>query len=142
VTDALIRGAGAAVAVWGAVVLALYGVFMTPVRVGDVLVPVALVLAIAGNALLMRFARTVTGSRLFALVPGAIWIVITFVAAGRTTEGDLVLFQSNWVATAYLFVGSATVTVMGYRIVSRPPPPPPVEDPRDHDAGVAETRRS
>ena len=59
--------------------------------------------------------------------------MITFAASGRTTEGDLVLYQSNWVATAYLFAGAATITVAGYRIMAARPRPKPPQDPRDHD---------
>lgn len=132
-TDALIRGAGLAVGVWGAIVLATYGVFITPLRVGTVLVPVAIVLAVAGNLLLIRFVYQVTGNRLLALVPGFVWIAITFAASARTTEGDLVLYQSNWVATVYLFAGSAAVTVAGYRVMTRAPRAAP---PVDHGDGA------
>ena len=104
--------------------LAVYGVFITPFRVGAVLVPVALVFAVVGNLVLIWFAHGVTRNRWLALLPGAIWLVITFAASGRTTEGDLVLYQSNWVATAYLFAGAATITVAGYRILTAAPPPP------------------
>ena len=68
--DAALRGAGAAVAAWGAVVLAVYGAFITPLRVGTVLVPVALVFAVVGNLMLIWFAHEVTRNRWLALVPG------------------------------------------------------------------------
>ena len=119
--DAALRGAGAAVAAWGAVVLAVYGAFVTPLRVGTVLVPVALVFAIVGNLMLIWFAHEVTRNRWLALLPGGIWLIITIAASDRTTEGDLVLYQSNWVATAYLFAGAATITVAGYRVLTRHP---------------------
>jgi hypothetical protein len=123
VIDWVLRGVGVAVAVWGAIVVALYGAFLTPLRWGTALVPVALLLAVVGNLLLIRFAYEVTGNRWLALVPGAIWLVISFTAAGRTTEGDLVLLQANWVATGYLLAGAATITVAAYRVMTRPPAP-------------------
>jgi hypothetical protein len=130
--DAALRGAGAAVAAWGAVILAVYGVFITPLRVGTVLVPVALAFAVVGNLTLIWFAQQVTRNRWLALMPGGIWLIITIAASDRTTEGDLVLYQSNWVATAYLFAGAATITVAGYRIVTRRPAPAAVS-PQDPD---------
>jgi hypothetical protein len=114
------RGAGAIVAVWGAVVLSAYGAFLTPFRLGHVLVPVAVVLAVGGNALLIRFAHGVTGNKMLALLPGLVWAALTFLGAGRTTEGDLVLYQSNWVAIVYLFAGMGTVAVFAYRLLVPP----------------------
>lgn len=118
--DSVLRGVGVVVAVWGAIVVALYGAFLTPLRLGAALVPIALVLAVLGNLLLIRYAYEVSGSRWLALVPGGIWLVISFTAAGRTTEGDLVLLQSNWVATVYLFAGAGTIAVAAYRLMNRP----------------------
>jgi hypothetical protein len=46
--------------------------------------------------------------------------------SSRRTEGDLLLAQSNWVATVYLFAGSITLGVMGYRLFL---PPRPVKPP-------------
>ena len=43
------------------------------------------------------------------------------------------LYQSNWVATAYLFAGAATITVAGYRILTRPPTPGRGEPPGSRD---------
>lgn len=119
----LTRGAGAVVAVWGAVVVSVYGAFLTPFRIGQVLVPVAVVLAVVGNAVLIWFAHDVTGNKFLGLLPGVVWVALSFLGADRTTEGDLVLYQSNWVATVYLFAGAATVAVCAYRILVRHPTP-------------------
>jgi hypothetical protein len=118
--DPAVRWAGAAVAVWGGAVLGAFGAFATAYRVGTVLVPVALLFAVFGNAVLIRFAHRVTGRRFLALLPGLVWITLSFVASSRTTEGDLVLYQSNWVATVYLLAGSATVGLMAYRMLIPP----------------------
>jgi hypothetical protein len=114
------RVAGAVVAVWGAVVLSAYGAFLTPFRLGEVLVPVAVVLAVGGNALLIQFAHGVTGNKILALLPGLVWVALSFLGVERTTEGDLVLYQSNWVATVYLFAGAGTVAVFAYRLLVPP----------------------
>jgi hypothetical protein len=128
-----LRVAGAAVAVWGGVLLALLGAFLTPLRVGTVPVPVCLLLAVGGNAALIWFAYRATGHRFPALLPGLVWVVLSVVASGRTSEGDVVLYQQNWVSLVYLLAGSATVTVAAYRLIVRrpepPAPPPPLTSP-------------
>ena len=118
--DTVLRGVGAAVAAWGGFVLAVFGAFISAFRIGTVLVPLALPLALVGNALLVWFAYRVTENKFLALLPGLIWIVVSFVWSSRTTEGDLVLYESNWVATAYLLVGSATVGICAYRLIVPP----------------------
>jgi hypothetical protein len=118
--ELLLRIAGTAVGVWGAVLLALLGAFLTPFRIGGVLVPVSLVLAIAGTWLLISFTFDVTRHRFLALVPGLVWLMISFAGANRTTEGDLVLSQGNWVATVYLFAGAIAISVAAYRMIVPP----------------------
>lgn len=121
--DLTVRVVGVAVSVWGAVLFAVAAAFLTPLRVGAVLLPVSVALAVVANAGLIWFAYEVTGTKFFGLLPGLVWVTMTFVGADRTTEGDLILYQKNWVATAYLLAGAATVGVVAYRmIVPRRPP--------------------
>jgi hypothetical protein len=115
--DPVLRGVGAGVAAWGGFVLAAFGAFISAFRIGSALVPLALPLVVVGNALLIWFGYRVTGNKFLGLLPGLIWILVSFVWASRTTEGDLVLYESNWVATAYLLVGSATVGACAYRLI-------------------------
>jgi hypothetical protein len=111
-----VRAAGAVVSVAGAFAVAAYGAFLTPFRVGATLVPVALLVAVGGNAALSWFAWTVTRSRVLGVLPGLVWVALSFLASSRTTEGDLVLTGNNWVATVYLLAGAATVGVCAYRL--------------------------
>jgi hypothetical protein len=113
--DLFLRIAGAVVALWGAVLLAIAGAFLTPFRVGTVLVPVSVLLAVAGNAVLVWFARRTTGHKFLTVAPGLVWLGVTFLALDRTDEGDLVLYQQNWVSMVYLLAGAATVAYLGYR---------------------------
>jgi hypothetical protein len=115
--DTVLRGVGAAAATWGGFVLAAYGGYMTPFRLGATLVPVSVLLAVGGNAVLIWFAYRVTGHRFLGLLPGLVWVVLSFLASGRTTEGDFILIESNWVSTAYLLSGSATVGIAAYRML-------------------------
>ena len=122
----VIRWFGLAVAIWGAVLLAWFGAFLTPLRWDTILIPVSVILAIAGNVLLVRFTHDVTGHALLSLLPGLVWLILTLVMSDRTTEGDLVLAQNNWVATVYLFAGSISIGFAFYRLINprrRPAPP-------------------
>ena len=121
VLEAALRVGGTIVAVWGSVLLALIGAFLTPVRVGGVLMPVSVLIAIVGNAGLMRFAFVTTEHRGLAVLPGVVWIVLAFVATSGTSEGDVVLTSNNWVGPVYLLAGSATVAVSAYRLLPRQP---------------------
>ena len=120
--DQLLRFGGAVVSLWGAVVLAVAGAFLTPFRVGTVLVPVSVLLAVAGNVVLAWFARHTTRQRFLTVAPGLVWLGVTFVALDRTAEGDLVLYQQNWVSMVYLLTGAATVAYLGYRALVPPAP--------------------
>lgn len=113
-TDRIVVVVGTLVAIWGAVLLAAYGAFLTPFRISAVLVPLSVLLAIGGNAVLAWFAYGVTGNRLIGLVPGVIWVVLSFIWADRTTEGDLVL-ANTWVSTLYLLLGATPMVVAAYR---------------------------
>ncbi|GAA2367253.1 hypothetical protein [Dactylosporangium salmoneum] len=103
--DVGIKVAGLVIATLLAIVLALFEAFYSPLRIGGVRVPVSLVLALATNPLLGWFAFTTSRLRLAALLPAAAWCVIWFVAAGKTSEGDLVITGDNWVGLLTLFAG-------------------------------------
>jgi hypothetical protein len=105
---------GLLIACAGALLAALVGAFLTPFRLGTVLVPVSLILAVVGPIAFTRFAQAVTDHKGLSLIPGAIWITVTVLFSARTTEGDLVLTQASWVATLYPLFGAATLAVFGY----------------------------
>jgi len=76
-----------AVAAW----LALVEVFWLPWRVAGVPVPISLLAAVAGNLLLVAGVRRLSGSRLVAVLPAVVWLVIAVAATMRRPEGDLLL---------------------------------------------------
>jgi hypothetical protein len=119
----LIRYGGLALAVWASLLLSLVAAFWTPLRIGSVLIPVSLVLVGLGNWLLVRFAYRVTGKVGLSLIPALAWLVLTLVLSQKTTEGDLVLAGNNWVANAYLFVGSLAAAFAAYRVMNPRRPP-------------------
>jgi hypothetical protein len=68
--------------------------------------PVALVAAVAGNALLAWFVYTVTGRILAIVAPFLAWTAPMVLAAGRTEEGDLILTSNNWVGIGTMLAGA------------------------------------
>ena len=79
------------VAAW----LALAEVFWLPLRVGGVLVPVSVVVAVVGNLLLPTAALRLSGSRLVAVLAVVPWLVVAVAAMVRRPEGDLVMSGSE-----------------------------------------------
>ena len=116
-SDLLVKAGGLVVACWGAVLLAAVGAFLTPYRIGSVLVPISVVLVVTGILGLTQFAHEVTGHTWLSLIPGLIWLLISFGWSARTNEGDLVLVEQNWVATVYLLAGAVTIGVAAYRMI-------------------------
>ncbi|GAA1522083.1 hypothetical protein GCM10009827_042670 [Dactylosporangium maewongense] len=113
--DIVITIGGLVVAVLLAVALAVFEAFLAPLRVSDLglsgtgtsnmRIPLALVLALVTNPMLGWFAFTTTGRRFAALLPAGAWCVVWILAAGRTTEGDLLITNDNWVGLLTLFAG-------------------------------------
>jgi hypothetical protein len=118
---------GMVVAVGLAAASAIWEAFLTPLALQwtsgghphFVRLPVALVLAIVGNAALAWFTYTVTGRVLAVLAPFAAWTIPMVVAAGRTREGDLVLTGNNWVGLGTMFAGALAFAVAAYWLVVR-----------------------
>lgn len=121
---ALIRVAGAAVALAGGVLVGVLTLLMVPLRLDlgfwEVRFPVAVVLAIAGNMLLLWFAREATGTRWAVLLPVAGWFVIMLPALGTTTEGSRLLMPNDLVALLALFGGTIVVTIGSVLALVRP----------------------
>jgi len=122
--DLALRAAGGLVALAGAVLTAVIELFYTPLYLGSVRIPATMVLAVLTNVALVWFAHAATGSKLFALVPGLVWMGLMVFAAGGTTEGDIVLHDFFGLGT--IFAGVAGYTFAAYRlIIPRPTPGPP-----------------
>ncbi|WP_426510139.1 hypothetical protein ACPPVO_05280 [Dactylosporangium sp. McL0621] len=105
--------------------LAIIEALYSPLRIGGWRVPVSLVMALVTNPLLGWFAYTTTRRRLAALLPAAAWCVVWVLAAGRTSEGDLIITEDNWVGLLTLFAGPLAFAIGIYisTLRSRPAPP-------------------
>ncbi|MFF5226189.1 hypothetical protein [Dactylosporangium sp. NPDC000521] len=127
--DTVIAVGGLVVAVLLALALAVFEAFLAPLRVSDLglsgtgknnmRVPLALVLALVTNPMLVWFAFTTTGRRFAPLLPAGAWCVVWILAAGRTTEGDLLITADNWLGLLTLFAGSMAFAISIYVMVLR-----------------------
>ena len=102
------------------VLLALWGSFLVPFRVGSTLVPVSLVIAVVGNVLVGRAASRLAGST-GPLVTGVLWVGLTLVLSSRRAEGDVVV-PGSAVGLAFLVVGALASAVAYGAAVLRPVP--------------------
>lgn len=115
--DLALRVLGAVVAMAGALVTALIEVFLAPLRLGTVRVPVSLVFALVGNLVLVWFTYRVTGKRAAVALPALVWIAVMVLASGRTTEGDLLLTGDNWVGPVTILFGTVAFAAGAYRLI-------------------------
>ncbi|MEI4270624.1 hypothetical protein TEK04_02710 [Klenkia sp. LSe6-5] len=110
----------AVVAAWLAVVEVLW----LPLRVGPVPVPVSVLAAAAGNVLLVAWALRLSGSRVVAVLPVLVWVVVAVGASVRRPEGDLLITgattASQWVGLGFLLVGVLFGSFSVGRVLSRP----------------------
>ena len=104
--------------------LALAEVFWLPLRVGQVLLPVSILVAVVGNLLLPAAALRWSGSRLVAVVPAVVWLVVVVGATMRRPEGDLVITGGGVAGTvnlAFLLIGVLAASVAVGRILGGGP---------------------
>lgn len=120
--DIVLRVLGMVVALGGGAVAAALAVLLIPLRVssfgltdgggaGSIRIPVAIVLAVAGNVGLVWFARYATGVRWAPLLPGLSWFAVIVLALRTTTEGDRLLMPNDWVGTITLFAGTIAFVI-------------------------------
>jgi hypothetical protein len=124
----------AVVSLW----LALTEVFWLPLRVGPVLVPVSILVAVAANLLLPAAALRRSGSRVVAALPAVVWLVVVIAAMMRRPEGDLVIIGRGAAGTvnlAFLLLGVVAAAVAVGRILGGGRPVGPDAAPTPGPAG-------
>lgn len=103
--------------------LALVEVFWLPLRVSGVPVPVSVLAAVAGNLLLVGLAARLTGSRLAAVLPAVVWLVVAVAAAIPRPEGDLLLTGSGLLGVltlAFLLAGVVAASFAVSKVLAVP----------------------
>lgn len=96
--------------------------FLVVLRVGDVRLPVSILLALGLNPLLVWLMARATGSRLALLAPPALWLAVVLLLGTRRPEGDVVITGNNWVATGFLLAGGFAFAITIGLLLPRPSP--------------------
>ncbi|WP_433613654.1 hypothetical protein ACQP2P_04815 [Dactylosporangium sp. CA-139114] len=126
--DIAITVAGLIVATLLGAALAIIEALYSPLRIGGWRVPVSLLMALVTNPLLGWFAYTTTRRRMATLLPAAAWCVVWIMAAGRTSEGDMIITEDNWVGLLTLFAGPLAFAIGMYVSTMRTRPRVPAPD--------------
>ena len=98
--------------------LAVWGSFLVPFRVGGTLVPVSLLVAAVGNVAVGRAGGRLGGTT-GALVPGLLWLGVALTLSSRRAEGDLVV-PGSVVGLLFLLTGVIASAVAYGTTVVRP----------------------
>ncbi|SDX98528.1 hypothetical protein SAMN05444365_101293 [Micromonospora pattaloongensis] len=120
VAELALRVLGGVISVVAAVLTAALEVLFATVRIGGALIGVSVLMAVVGNLALSWFAQRAVGARWALALPSIAWFAAMVVAAGGTTEGDVLLSSRNWVGITTIFVGVTVFTVIAFRMVLRP----------------------
>lgn len=99
-----------------ALLLAVWGAFLVPLRIGTVPVPVSWVIAVVGNGLLGWAGGRLLG-RLGAAGPGVVWLTVALTAGSQRAEGDLVV--PGTVVGLVFLVSGAIASAVAYGAVPR-----------------------
>lgn len=116
-----LRTIGGAVAAVAATLTAIVELLLATVRVGDHLIGVSVLIAVAANIALSWFVVRAIGARWAVALPAVTWFAVMVLAAGGTTEGDILLAGNNWVGFATIFAGSIAFAVCAARMIIAQP---------------------
>ena len=123
VVDLAIRVAGVVVALLATVVTAVAELYLSPLHLGGVPIPVAVLFAAVANWAIAWFAVHTVRRRWALGPPWALWTALMFLASGmRTREGDYLLGGDDWVALVMILVGSLAFAIYAYRMILRRTP--------------------
>ncbi|WP_192772075.1 hypothetical protein [Plantactinospora soyae] len=118
--DVALRVVGGLLAVAAAALTAVLELMLATLRVGGVLIGVSALLAVLANVALSWFAPRAVGRRWALALPAVVWFMLMVVAAGGTSEGDVLIAGNNWVGLVMIFAGSMAFAVMGFRMIMAP----------------------
>jgi hypothetical protein len=113
--------------------LTLAEVFWLPLRAGGVPVPVSILVAVTANLLLPPTALRLSRSRVVAVLPAGVWLVVVIGGMSRRPEGDLVITGGGPTGTvnlAFLLVGALAAALALGRVLGGGPVLSPDAGPR------------
>ena len=96
--------------------LAVWGAFLVPLRIGSVPLPVSWVIAVVGNGLLGWIGGRLLG-RLGAAGPGVVWLAVALTFGTQRAEGNLIV-PGTVVGLVFLVAG-AIASAVAYGAVPR-----------------------
>ena len=133
-SDRWVRLASYALVLVLTLLLAVWGAFLVPLRIGTVPVPLGLLLALAVVPLGLAGGRLL-GQRLGVAGPVVVWLLVASLLSSQRREGDLVITNST-LGVGFLLLGllGAAFTVG----VWRPPASPARRSGRDTPGGGVE----
>ena len=99
-----------------AALLAVWGAFLVPLRIGTVPLPVSWLIAAVGNVALGWWGGRLLG-RVGAVGPGVVWLVIALTLGTKRAEGDLIV-PGTIIGLVFLLVG-AIASAVAYGAVPR-----------------------
>ncbi|MEN3307713.1 MAG: hypothetical protein V7603_3915 [Micromonosporaceae bacterium] len=117
VSGALLRFGGTAVGVLLGFATGVWEVFLSPLYVGRVPLPVAPILAVATNLGLVWFSYFITGHKGLALLPGVAWFAVMIISASKTAEGDVPIPGSDWMGLLAVLLGALAWGIAAYRMI-------------------------
>ncbi|NUS72348.1 MAG: hypothetical protein HOQ05_02970 [Corynebacteriales bacterium] len=88
----------------------LLAIFLVPLHIGSVPVPISLLITAVINVASVQYAYRVSGWRGAGFAPMIGWFLAVCAAGIPTVEGDVVL-PGTWVGLGVLFVGAIAATV-------------------------------
>ena len=97
------------------VLLAVWGAFLVPLRLGEQAVPVCWAVALGGNVLLGLAGGQLLG-RLGAGLTGLLWVAIALTLGSKRGEGDLVV-PGTTIGLGFLLIG-AVASAVAYALTS------------------------
>lgn len=115
---------GVAVIAAGAALAALVEALLVPLYAGTVIVPVAAVLALAGNLAFPRLARALVPTTFASVIPLLAWLAVMFVLMSSRPEGDVVFPGKPGAVVAVFYAtvfGGVLAGIVG--VMTAMPPP-------------------
>jgi hypothetical protein len=124
-TELAYRVAGTLVGIGLAIATAVWETVLSPMHVtighSTFRLPIALLIAVVGNAGIVFFTHQVTGKLGLAMIPAVAWLIVVFTAGTKTSEGDLLITGDNWVGITLILLGSLAWAGAGYWLIVAAP---------------------
>ena len=120
--DRALRILAVVVGTAAAVLVALAGGFLVPLRIGSTAAPICLLVAVLGNVAALRYTYRVSGWKAAMTAPALAWLITTMPLTIRRDEGDLII-TGTATGFALLVLGSLALAGTAYvGIISGPLP--------------------